>query len=1350
MYDTQMCFACKKVGGRWRCPLTGRRNGIVLAAGATWLDARVNCPKKRCSTYKMYSETSFVRTSLYTQGERIENYLNEEYNIDGIEITSITLCGETLKPIGRSSSSTSSGSTSSSDDSTTNDAVQKQEADSMESRNVYDPNNGMKNLGDECVDIHPVISNSLGKGEGGFQNCDMTQGLICLNGYCRDDRNGDRQVFNYCNTDNCSPDEWINPSNVGKALWYHTKKRGEVCWDVDNCVMTEEEEAEGNSIYCIAHVCVLAGKTARQALKGEKHTVCLDDTHCFHNKDSKCIYKSAVSAIGSTYGSTHFPTSLQPVYHPFEDENEGKPVKIGVCLIHLSDHRKTDVCVDDSECWKNGHQHYGKKARCDVITHKCVVRHSIEACQPCFDADAHPNAEGFCPGTNRAVYDTCQACQSTKDCKDLPGGVHVECGYPWKSHTALTEFDNADGKVDGKKWAGGEDKNAGKKVCRAKKQGGEACEKKSECSNGKCVLPSNVPEFVNSMRIPENVDGYVYGPNWNKTHQAYQRTTGACNFPKNSPQAAPCMLKEDCDDDGKDDGLSCDLGMMHVQGVSSGELSEWLPLEKIMEYLSKTDIHIQRNPTVETFARAKMAQLQGVSWKKSVSHTVKIMEYLSKTDPHKHWASATVETFARDKVKTDMLKKAKLFGWVDPEQEDTEWSLLGSKKSRKEKRIKDNQLAIRKAWLTLIPDVYFSGTCQYKDPNKSVLAHSENQEKPQNRPTKALNDEPGRCARYSENNDQFLYTGIAYINIETAKQDLKLRSASDAVNPALHVFMFRLPISIKHIALTEFQMVPDQNIDFLTTFSDTCLPLSEQEDKGETIAPEYQSYCESQLAYRDLYKQYHQAMTSEHVERDPCQIIPAIDHEEYVDPTSPFLFFGVALGKYSIDGTKTVRTNKRVFLCVLHNHNVVEDEDGKAGILTRAYMAGKNLFLKGGDFRCLYDHTASVHKDVSTEEQATNEQERVASLDLFDEEMVKQTRAAQALDQVIATVLEKLGTLGDADNQFWKHVYANQIDRENNDRFHRKKWHELETMVGVVDEVGMENIPVQSILTEKAFRLLPRKSTNTMLYGGTLCAKLGWETNCVQYIMPFEDVLKASDPELAKDPETLEQRRNIIKKDLKIWFGEDAEQISAKANSMTTEDEGHSFFFQLFTSAITQNSLDKPGKCTYSEGLKTPETDLSKPGQEKGACEADGITQKYCNLQPDFNPAADHDDAAAELQKKKFNPIDPSGMTCDGVSSKMKQKEERNPQYYYAQRFVDASKCEDLILKDDVTTKKIVGKNDLQKKMFAIGALRGGTLSGGSKADRKKNTKAFVEKQKKIAEKGGWIYTEKDSSKGEE
>ena len=121
-----------------------------------------------------------------------------------------------------------------------------------------------------------------------------------------------------------------------------------------------------------------------------------------------------------------------------------------------------------------------------------------------------------------------------------------------------------------------------------------------------------------------------------------------------------------------------------------------------------------------------------------------------------------------------------------------------------------------------------------------------------------------------------------------------------------------------------------------------------------------------------------------------------------------------------------------------------------------------------------------------------------------------------------------------------------------------------------------------------------------------------------------------------------------------------------------------------------------------------------------------------------------------EATELKFNPIDPSGMTCDGVSSKMKQKEERNPQYYYAQRFVDASKCEDLILKDDVTTKKIVGKNDLQKKMFAIGALRGGTLSGGSKADRKKNTKAFVEKQKKIAEKGGWIYTEKDSSKGEE
>ena len=105
-------------------------------------------------------------------------------------------------------------------------------------------------------------------------------------------------------------------------------------------------------------------------------------------------------------------------------------------------------------------------------------------------------------------------------------------------------------------------------------------------------------------------------------------------------------------------------------------------------------------------------------------------------------------------------------------------------------------------------------------------------------------------------------------------------------------------------------------------------------------------------------------------------------------------------------------------------------------------------------------------------------------------------------------------------------------------------------------------------------------------------------------------------------------------------------------------------------------------------------------------------TKKYCKLQPDFNLEVD------KKEKKKFNPIDPNGMTCDGVSSKMKETEERNPQYYYAQRFVDASNCEDLIIKDDA-------KNRVLSKLRAAtgsafrGSSKSGPLSGLSKKEQK-------------------------------
>ena len=335
----------------------------------------------------------------------------------------------------------------------------------------------------------------------------------------------------------------------------------------------------------------------------------------------------------------------------------------------------------------------------------------------------------------------------------------------------------------------------------------------------------------------------------------------------------------------------------------------------------------------------------------------------------------------------------------------------------------------------------------------------------------------------------------------------------------------------------------------------------------------------------------------------------------------------------------------------------------------------------------LFDHTASIHKD-SDWKQEKFEQQRVAALDLFDKEMVEQSRAAQSLDHVIRMVLKKLGTSDDPENLIWTRIYKNQITHSRAN----SNWFSKETRIGVVDEVGMENIRLKS-KGGRAFKLFPAMSSSTLLYGGTLCGKLGWEVNCVQFVVPFEQVLAASSLEILKEEKSwrphndkngkvtgaTKRREEIIVNAMRVWKGETVVELSAEENAMNRGDDGHEFYFQVFLSALSTNSLDKPGKCEVLQDLQTPEQNIQKPGQTKGSCGADGNTKNFCRLPRRLFGTGGF---AQQMQEKSIEEdglIYDGGKTCDGVG-KLQEKQELDSQWYYAQRFVDPSSCQDLVV----------------------------------------------------------------------
>ena len=61
-------------------------------------------------------------------------------------------------------------------------------------------------------------------------------------------------------------------------------------------------------------------------------------------------------------------------------------------------------------------------------------------------------------------------------------------------------------------------------------------------------------------------------------------------------------------------------------------------------------------------------------------------------------------------------------------------------------------------------------------------------------------------------------------------------------------------------------------------------------------------------------------------------------------------------------------------------------------------------------------------------------------------------------------------------------------------------WRDRKSMIAVCDEIGMENIPVTKVNEKDPERLMKSRPADAQLYGATVCARLGWQTNCFQVL----------------------------------------------------------------------------------------------------------------------------------------------------------------------------------------------------------------------------------------------------------
>ncbi len=107
---TQQCYTCTLSGLpregdddvrseiRMRCPVSNRRSGLLAAAHTLGiLDSRAECPSANEKPSRQFSELDYLRTLMYSQGQRLRLHLKDNFGLDDNLIgAEVTLCGETL------------------------------------------------------------------------------------------------------------------------------------------------------------------------------------------------------------------------------------------------------------------------------------------------------------------------------------------------------------------------------------------------------------------------------------------------------------------------------------------------------------------------------------------------------------------------------------------------------------------------------------------------------------------------------------------------------------------------------------------------------------------------------------------------------------------------------------------------------------------------------------------------------------------------------------------------------------------------------------------------------------------------------------------------------------------------------------------------------------------------------------------------------------------------------------------------------------------------------------------------------------------------------------------------------
>ena len=101
---------------------------------------------------------------------------------------------------------------------------------------------------------------------------------------------------------------------------------------------------------------------------------------------------------------------------------------------------------------------------------------------------------------------------------------------------------------------------------------------------------------------------------------------------------------------------------------------------------------------------------------------------------------------------------------------------------------------------------------------------------------------------------------------------------------------------------------------------------------------------------------------------------------------------------------------------------------------------------------------------------------------------------------------------------------ASQVFEEQVTKAHTgTRWTERKSTLAICDEIGMENIPVTKVGAKNPQKLMPKLPADAMLYGMTICARLGWLTDCFQ-------VLRANKKNICS--------RHALSQDSRsIWFG---------------------------------------------------------------------------------------------------------------------------------------------------------------------------------------------------------------------